>query len=505
MNLGWFKKINRSWLLNSLLVLVFCLGIGIRLVHLQDPPLDFHLIRQLRSAIIARSVYFQLAPNLPADLVKQSTDLASLEIYEPPIFENIVGLTYYLIGSEQVWVARIYLTLFWGLGGLALWAFAKRYVSKMGVILCLCFYFFLPFSVVASRSFQPDPWMVMWVLFSLYAFNQWTVKQNWRWAVTAALCAGICCLVKIVAACFIAPMAILAVLSLYGWRKWAKQIQVWSMAGLVIVPSAIYYLFINTQRSGDFLSFWTGSLISMVLTTHFYAQWLAMVGSLFSLFPLLLALIGLTLIQSREHWLLSGLWFGYFLYGLIFPYQYITHEYYQLPLIALIALSMGPVIDRVLAGLSQIQWGWRLAAAGIIFFAVFYTFYVARSSLVARDYRNEPQAWKKIGEAIPADKTFVALTSDYGMRLRYYGWRSMSAGWPTNSDDYLFSLAGRGGIDDYDAYFKNFVSGKDLFVVLSFGELDRQPQLKEILSRYSIFASGDGYLIYDLTAPLIKP
>ena len=166
--------INRSTLEKLVIFLVFLLGTGIRLYELKQPPLDFHLTRQLRSALIARAVYFQLKPDLSPQLVKQATDLANLEIYEPPVFENIVGFTYYLIGSEQVWIARIYLALFWAIGGLALWGVLKRYASRLAVIISLCFYFFLPFSVIASRSFQPDPWMVMWILICAYAFTRWS-------------------------------------------------------------------------------------------------------------------------------------------------------------------------------------------------------------------------------------------------------------------------------------------------------------------------------------------
>jgi len=227
-----------------------------------------------------------------------------------------------------------------------------------------------------------------------------------------------------------------------------------------------------------------------------------MIQSLFSLFPFLLGLLGLALVKGRMRWLLSGLWTGYILYGLIFPYQYTTHEYYQLPLVALISLSMVSVIDIFVEKVGQQPAFWRAAAAVMIVFAAFYSFYVARSVMVARSYNNEPAAWKRIGDAIPAGSHFVAITSDYGMRLRYYGWRTMSAGWPTSSDENLFTLAGRGGIDNYDTYFKSFTQGKDLFVVLAFNELDNQPKLKELLGHYSIYSRGDGYLIYDLKHPL---
>jgi hypothetical protein len=34
--------------------------------------------------------------------------------------------------------------------------------------------------------------------------------------------------------------------------------------------------------------------------------------------------------------------------------------------------------------------------------------------------------------------------------------------------------------------------------VTAFGQLDKQPGLKEILDQYPIAAKGDGYVLYDL-------
>ncbi|MCE1253925.1 MAG: glycosyltransferase family 39 protein [Anaerolineae bacterium] len=500
---GLPKLINKNMLTNLVIILIFITGFGIRLYDLMDPPLDFHLTRQLRSAIIARAVYYQNEANLPAEMVKQASNLASLEIYEPPIFENLVGWTYVLIGSEQVWIARIYLAIFWLIGGLVLWRILKRYTSTAGILVSLSFYFFLPYSIVASRSFQPDPWMVMWILVSIFTLMKWSEKRSWPWALAAGLCGMMALLVKIVSACFIGPMAILLVLNTTGWKKWWSDLQVWLMAGLMVIPSLLYYFVFNTQRSGDFMSFWSGSLYSMIFSTGFYADWLAMIQSLTNIFPFMLGLLGLCLVKGRMRQGLLGVWTGYFIYGLVFPYQYLTHEYYHLPLIALIALTLGTVMDAFWEKMKTQPRIWRVGVVFILFFAAFYGLYVGRSVLYANNYEKEPAAWQKIGEAIPADKTFVALTADYGMRLRYYGWRTMSAGWPTSSDERLFSLAGKGGIDNYESYFNNFIAGKDLFVILAFNEFDNQTQLKELLTgRYPVFAQGDGYLIFDLKHPI---
>ena len=118
--------------------------------------------------------------------------------------------------------------------------------------------------------------------------------------------------------------------------------------------------------------------------------------------------------------------------------------------------------------------------------------------MYAHDYGAEPIAWKNVGDAIPVNGRFIALTSDYGMRLRYYGWRIMSASWPNSADLNLFALAGNDPLN-YQTYFEEQTQGMDYFVVTAFNELEAQPELRSLLSdNYELFSEGDGYRIYDL-------
>jgi len=266
---------------------------------------------------------------------------------------------------------------------------------------------------------------------------------------------------------------------------------------LVVFPSGVYYL-PHTQRSADFFSFWVVSLSGLVLSSNFYADWLAMLKGLMGLTTVLAALAGVLLTEARARWLLIGGWMGYLLHGLVLPYQYVTHEYYHLPLVSLVALSLLAVLETIFSALSTQGWLWRLAAALMFGFASFYGLYVSRSILYASNFALEPVSWRRVGEAIPEGASFVALTADYGLRLNYYGWRSTSAFWPSSADLRLFSLSGNHSIS-YEQYFEEITAGKQFFLVTAFSELEAQPQLKQLLDRYPIYAEGSGFLIYDLT------
>jgi hypothetical protein len=116
-------------------------------------------------------------PSQRPDLAERAAEqLAGYGLIEPMVFETIVAKTYRLIGSDPFWVARIYASLFWLIGGLALYFMTSAMTNPDGGILALAYYLFLPFGIIASRSFQPDPLMVMFILLGLWAFTAGTAS-----------------------------------------------------------------------------------------------------------------------------------------------------------------------------------------------------------------------------------------------------------------------------------------------------------------------------------------
>ena len=141
-------------LIVSLLLLLFA-GMAIRMYDLADPPLDFHSTRQMLSFQKARGMYYDfrtdLDPEKRAFAIQQWKVGASVE---PEVLERIVSFTYRYTG-EQMWVARVYSSLFWVIGGLFIFLLAKELVSVTGALVSTAFYLFLPYGVFASRAFQP--------------------------------------------------------------------------------------------------------------------------------------------------------------------------------------------------------------------------------------------------------------------------------------------------------------------------------------------------------------
>ncbi len=479
---------------------------------LTDQPIDFHPTRQLRGAIIARGIFYNLSPDTDPEIKAQAALFEeSTGKYEPPILEGLVALAYLLIGQEQLWISRIFTSLFWLLGGCVLFFLSLRmsrqslliqelsasdFVVYGSALTVAAYYLLLPFGVQASRSFQPDPGMVMWIIFTIFSLYRWGEKPAWKWVVMAGLFGGLAIMTKAVAAFIIAGAAIAVVIHTCGLKKAFLQIQVWCMALLMLLPTFVFYSS-RSGRAAEFFMSWTVSLSHLLLEPSFYVRWLSLAGDLMGLAVLLLALLGVGISAGRNRALLLGLWVGYFIYGLFYPYQMYTHNYYHLQLIPIIALSLLPVCEVILGKIQNQRALWKaVTIAGTIAILLFLS-WESILPQYAEDYRDEPLLWQEIASQLPPDGKIIALTQDYGYRLMYYGWRKVSL-WPNRGEVKLMEL--RGNEKDFEEFFAKKTDGISYFLVTSFNQFRDQPILEEYLNQhFPVLAESSGYLIYKLS------
>jgi 4-amino-4-deoxy-L-arabinose transferase-like glycosyltransferase len=488
-------------------VLVFLLALGglLRLLDITDPLLDFHPSRQLRNSLVARNIYYSL---LPSATNEQRELAASFERavgqYEPPVSETLVALTWLVTGGENYAAARVWGTLFWLAAGVALFDLMRRTTSPWAALVGLAFYLVLPFSVQASRSFQPDPLMTSAFVAGIYFLYRWSesylllplgegqgMRATWKWAILAGIFLGLATFVKIVIAFFVGTAAIALVLFTLKKDFW-KSKQVWAMAALMVLPALLFYVILHHGRSTEYFFAWTVTLINLITSTDFYSKWLVFIGSLFGLTMIFLSLVGALISIPRLRWLLISLWIGYLLYGLTLPFQMYTHSYYHIQLIPILALGLASAVNPLVEKISGLGLGWRVSIIGLVVAIVGYHSWVARSVLIAEDFRHEPAFWKGVGDAIPADADVIALTQDYGYRLMLFGWRKVDL-WRLSTD-----LSEARGGEQNASDFADLTADEEYFLVTAFGQLEKQPDLKKILEQYPIAAQGDGYILYDL-------
>ena len=482
-------------------IFIFCLAFVIRLYDLTDLPLDFHPTRQLLSAIKARAIYYQTQPDgISTDQLETGIRMAKFKAgVEPVVFERLVAFTYQLIG-EQLWVARVYSSLFWLIGGVFLFLLARDLISFDGALISTVYYLFFPYAIIASRSFQPDPLMVMLTLVFWWSFFFWMRSPSWGLSLLAGLVGGFAIFIKFSAAFFVIGGALGLALSQYKFRDLLRNGQAWMMAVLGVTPAMAYLVYgiffrggLNQQFAGRFIP-------ALLLSPLNYLAWETKVSFAVGGLFIMLALLALLSTEDRRYRsLLYGLWSSYLLYGLFFDYHVATHDYYHLPLLPIVGLSLAPLGNWFLSRVAESTGGW--ARGGVFVVLIFGLLTNVRSvaGLMKReDFRPQAVMWAEISREI-SDARVIALMEDYGARMEYWGLKSLAT-WPTVGDLNYVNL--RGGGTDFDGLFRRYSSQRDLFLVTNFEELMRQPELRRRLELFSLHAKEDGYWLFDLNAPI---
>ncbi|MCX7609663.1 MAG: glycosyltransferase family 39 protein [Anaerolineales bacterium] len=481
-----------------LVPLLLLAGLGIRLYDLTDLPNDFYLVRQYRGLIMARALYYRFLPDAPA-WQRQVTEAQWKQagLIEPPILESLVALTYRIIG-EHIWVGRFYSSLFWVAGALAIWLLAREMNASHGGTLAVAYFLFNHFGIIASRTFMPDPLMVSLILWSIWALYRWEQRRSWQTALFAGLLLGLAILVKSVAVFILLGAAIGMVLSRGSLKQSLADPQAWTIVGLTVVPTLLYYfygIFVVGTLGGQFaLRFFP----ALIVDPSFYARWLFLAAGLAGFAAFLASLAGIFFLEKTTRWMLLGAWGGYVLFGISFAYHFLTHDYYHLPLLGIVALGLIPLGEVLFEKISAFP-AWRQAAVVLILLlAVAMRAWLARNDLAVHDYRHEVAYWKALGERIGHETPFIELSGDYGSRLAYFGW-VVTHEWPSLADIKVRQLAGQEPLP-FEQLFAEYTQGMRLFVITSLPELDNHPELRDYLNAYYplLEQSEDGYLIYDL-------
>jgi len=475
---------------------MFSLALAIRAYDITDLPLDFHPARQLFSAIKARGMYYETLPNVPETQSEFAIQQWKTKVtIEPEIIEHFAVFFYRLTGKEQLWIPRMVSALFWLAGGIFVYLLSRDLVSTNGALLSLAFYLFAPYGIFASRSFQPDPLMVMLIVAFWWLIYRWSDRQTWKWAILAGLVGGMAIFVKFVAVFFVIGGALGTLLGRFKLRELIRDPQVWTLGILGVLPGAAwiaYGKFVAGLFGGDM----SGRFIpSLLVSPLFYVQWQVKAAAVAGGIGIMLGLIGLFFVSGQARAFLLGIWGAYIIFGLYFNYHISTHDYYSLPLLPIVVLSLAPLGSWFLARLAEAGKGWeRSALILILFYGILSTVWDVRNQMKAVDYRPQEKAWAEIGQVLQ-DGSTEALTQDYGTWLAYWGWRGADI-WPSSGDLYQASV--RGNTKDINKLFDEVAVSKKYFLVTDMDDFKKQPELRARLSEYPLIAQGEGYLIYDL-------
>ena len=500
----------------ALLALILIASLGIRLYRI-DSPSDFHVIRQYRSDILARAYYFELSDDIPEwrrDVAGMSRD--NRPLLEPPVTEYLAAGVYHLAGGEHRWLPRVLSSLFWITGGAFLFFIGRRLGHSWAAAMAVSYYLLLPFAVLASRSFQPDPLMIMLMLGSLLLILRYSERPTLTRLLLGAAVAGI--------ALFVKPVVLFPIIAVFASRSIHQRglratLLSWPTAIFLVVallPAASYYapgLLLSDAIQGQ--AGWSFNP-GLWFEPRYWYQWLKLALEVAGTAPLIAALLGA--IIAGPGWvrhLLLSLWASYFLFGLAFPSHIHTHDHYQLQLIPIVALSLIPVISLLWKRVRAVgnERMLLLTLGGLMSFVLVVAAVHARQAINDSEAEFGIASLEQLGEQMHhSQRVFFLGTSE---PLEYHGEVS---GWTLNPPPPLKRIQvsveaffGQGflpdesnwSVDETQRALKELETRLELrspeFLVVTRGLLTSYPMYESyIMSNFPLVASADGYEVFDL-------
>ena len=436
----------------------------------------------MHSALMARGFFLKeggILKDRSEAYNKDAMMLGMLEAWiEPPIYEKLTAGLYHVFGSADLRIPRFTSILFWLIGGIGLCLLADQLLGTVGMFGALCWYLFFPYGVTASRSFQPDIIMVCLLIWSMYLVRRWTMHpESLPLAAAAGSCAGICILIKQVAA--FPP-------------------RVWLAAFLALAPVLAYNYwgyfvkgFLVQQYQGRFF-------LSELISPSFYVRWLRMIDQVFTVPLFFCAVWGVLMIReqsSRVSWL--AYFAGYILYGLCLPHHIGTHDYYQLLVFPFAAVGLASLAKCAARGIMKAsrKQSRLVPAAGAACALLLCAWWSADSIMMLHrnDYRAWPERWADwMPELEPYENrtASIGIMDDYGGGMIYWGLRNPGI-WDTSVE----------ALDDFDALVKLNTTfwNYDYLIVTNLNKLFQQPRLRQYLKdTASVYRQDTDYIIFRL-------
>lgn len=452
--------------------------------------------------MVARHFYYQAIPDVPDwKLSVSASNVEELGLLVPPVLEASAAAAYLALGGEELWAPRLITVLSWLAGGWFLYLIAMRIATPDAAVISIAFYLFLPSTIPASQSFQPDAPMVAATVAGVYAILSYNLAPSIGRLAAAILISGLAILLKGIAVFFVFAAFFALTVDRLGLRGlFTRQTLFFGL--LSFAPTAAFYGYVASQDMLRHSA--TGFIPSLMLEVSFWKLWLGQIHRFVGLIAFAIALLGIVIARpGYPRMLLLGLWGAYFAYGISKTYHIYTHDYYQLVLVPVVALSLAPLVALIAEKLSKnlpntiklLPYGSAVAAA-IFLYIYSYLFWDAeREASIRRDVAIA----REIGEAVGHDTNVIILGPHEERFLRYHGEFSGSY-WPDRDELDYENKFSKNPKSFSERWQETMLKKPSYFVVRNIEQYRLQPELQNFMeSEYPVIQEiADDYMVFDL-------
>jgi len=477
------------------------LGAALRLHGVGDSILMFHPTRQYRSAIIARALYFDSRGDLPDWVRKVSSANRGMQpAGEPPFLEWVAVQGYRWLGHENLAIPRAVSALAWVAAAVPLFLLTMRLASPAAALVGAALYLFLPYAVIASRAFQPDPLMTACVILALWMLVRNYERRTGRSVAAAAIAIAAAAVVKPMSIFLTVPVAVTLAIARGGVLGAMVDRQLILMLGTGLLPGVLYYgystLFGTLARDQWQMRF----VPSLLPTSFFWGGLLRQVRRVYGVPLFLIGIAGAFVARERAaRALLAGLWLGYALFAVAFTYHVPTHDYYHLPFVVAASVGAAVVVDRLLDGLRRMVGERHMTALAMVLAAGIAAggTITVWPALTVDGADERIRQLEEIGTLAAHDARVLFLDHEYGYPLMYHAQVSGDS-WPSADDLTAEALGGEQPIDAETRFRRDFEGYRpDYFIVTDLDSFDRQPDLQRLLDRRAtLLAATKTYRVY---------
>jgi 4-amino-4-deoxy-L-arabinose transferase-like glycosyltransferase len=458
--------------------------------------------RELHNGLVARQFYYGDGGGLPAWKQRVLAELGDVvRPIEPPVLDLIAAGAFRLAGGEELWIPRLVSTLFWIVGGVFLYLIAARLTRPDGALVALAVYLFWPYGAFISRLYMPDAMMVALLLAAtLTVIRYWEQPSLGRLVAAGAVSAAATAAKPGVALLFLLAVFIAIAASRRVLIESVTRGRVPLFVALAVLPSLVYYVY-GTQVK-DFLAGQSEGRIepALVATTWFWAGWWEMVSivlrfpqaqAYLALVPLAAGAAGVVAARpGTPRATILGLGVGYVAFAFMFTAYVPSHPYYSLPLVPILALSMGALtgffLER-LDGRRNVRRALLAFVALVIGIAAFKTHAVLTPSAPARQIAD----YERIGEVTA--HTTRAIYVDMRLRspISYWGWMVGNYWYPPTPAQDLPTSG-----DPFPAWID--AAESEYLIVVEVSELETEPRLRAFTRALPVVERTSRYAVFDL-------